>query len=272
MPPDTKSGLRRTRNARFAGFTKRADRARCPRRHCYPTLSADGSSSRPCQSSPRWSVRMVSCLFVRRGGGVSCPGAAKKPEWAAETRRHRRDSSVAHRAKEEVSSLVAASPSRIGNADPSLRRGSWSRVAQLRSPNLPIPPSAWHGTSETNETSVLRPVRPARPVRPNWQLATLALATFPHWQHSQGYLHTLGRNVRLPQHGNGGILCGMRTNANTAAGAGQDSSTARIAPPDMELTMKAIRGIADVDAGRCATVETVRTRLLSRYEPKRVCV
>ena len=138
MPPDTKSGLRRTRNARFAGFTKRADRARCPRRHCYPTLSADGSSSRPCQSSPRWSVRMVSCLFVRRGGGVSCPGAAKKPEWAAETRRHRRDSSVAHRAKEEVSSLVAASPSRIGNADPSLRRGSWSRVAQLhpQAPNM----------------------------------------------------------------------------------------------------------------------------------------
>ena len=24
-------------------------------------------------------TRMVSCLFVRRGGGVSCPGAAKKP-------------------------------------------------------------------------------------------------------------------------------------------------------------------------------------------------
>ena len=130
MPPDTKSGLRRTRNARFAGFTKRADRARCPRRHCYPTLSADGSSSRPCQSSPRWSVRMVSCLFVRRGGGVSCPGAAKKPEWAAGTRRHRRDSSVAHSAKEEVSSRVTASPSRIGSADPSPRRGSWSRVAQ----------------------------------------------------------------------------------------------------------------------------------------------
>ena len=65
----------------------------------------------------------------------SCPGAAKEPEWAAGTRRHRRDdsSSVAHRAKEEVSSRVAASPRRIGSADPSSRLGSWSRVA----PRLP---------------------------------------------------------------------------------------------------------------------------------------
>ena len=65
----------------------------------------------------------------------SCPGAAKEPEWAAGTRRHRRDysPSVAHRAKEEVSSRVAASPRRIGSADPSSRLGSWSRVA----PRLP---------------------------------------------------------------------------------------------------------------------------------------
>ena len=51
------------------------------------------------------------------------------------TRRHRRDdsSSVAHRAKEEVSSRVAASLRRIGSADPSPRLGSWSRVA----PRLP---------------------------------------------------------------------------------------------------------------------------------------
>ena len=65
----------------------------------------------------------------------SCPGAAKEPEWAAWTRRHRRDdsSSVAHRAKEEVSSRVAASLRRIGSADPSPRLGSWSRVA----PRLP---------------------------------------------------------------------------------------------------------------------------------------
>jgi hypothetical protein len=65
----------------------------------------------------------------------SCPGAAKEPEWAAGTRRHRRDdsSSVAHRAKEEVSSRVAASLRRIGSADPSPRLGSWSRVA----PRLP---------------------------------------------------------------------------------------------------------------------------------------
>ena len=64
----------------------------------------------------------------------------------------------------------------------------------------------------------------------------------------------------------------MRTNAHIAAGERQDPSMARVAPPDIELTIKAIRGIADVEAGRCATVEVVRTRLLSRYEPKRACV
>ena len=50
----------------------------------------------------------------------SCPGAAKKPEWAEGTHRHRREDSVARRAKEEVSSRVAASPR--GSAAPILRR------------------------------------------------------------------------------------------------------------------------------------------------------
>lgn len=45
-----------------------------------------------------------------------------------------------------------------------------------------------------------------------------------------------------------------------------------LAPPDVELTIKAVRGIADVDAGRCAPVSEVRARVLSRYEPTRACV
>ena len=82
-------------------------------------------------NSARMGVRVLSCAakaaFVSRRG--------EEPGWAAGTRRHRRDdsTSVAHRAKEEVSSRVAASPRRIGSADPSSRLGSWSRVA----PRLP---------------------------------------------------------------------------------------------------------------------------------------
>ena len=35
--------------------------------------------------------------------------------------------------------------------------------------------------------------------------------------------------------------------------------------PDEELAIKAMRGIADIDAGRCAPVHEVRERILSRY-------
>ena len=90
-----------------------------PRLHAFQGLGEDGD--------------FVKIRVPRRRR--SCPGAAKGPEWAAGTRRHRRDysHSVAHRAKEEVSSRVAASPRRIGSADSSSRLGSWSRVA----PRLP---------------------------------------------------------------------------------------------------------------------------------------
>ena len=42
-------------------------------------------------------------------------------------------------------------------------------------------------------------------------------------------------------------------------------------PPDidMELTLKVVRGIADVAAGRTVPVETVRSRVVSRYEDAR---
>jgi len=41
---------------------------------------------------------------------------------------------------------------------------------------------------------------------------------------------------------------------------------------DMELTVKTVRGIADINAGRCAPIAEVRARILSRYEPSRACV
>ena len=44
------------------------------------------------------------------------------------------------------------------------------------------------------------------------------------------------------------------------------------ASQDGELAIKAMRGIADIEAGRCAPVAEVRERLLSRYEPSRACV
>ena len=105
----------------------------------------------------------------------SCPGAAKEPEWAAGTRRHRRDdsTSVAHRAKEEVSSRVAASPRRIGSADPSSRLGSWSRVA----PRLPIKtPKSRNLCGETaHRNSAMRSSRRLR-----------AILTTPHLRDHSG--------------------------------------------------------------------------------------
>ena len=95
-----------------------------------------------CFSGTRrgWGFRVLSCAakaaFVsRRGegarmGGVDAPPSARRLVLRSASRE---SSSVAHRAKEEVSSRVAASLRRIGSADPSPRLGSWSRVA----PRLP---------------------------------------------------------------------------------------------------------------------------------------
>ena len=41
-------------------------------------------------------------------------------------------------------------------------------------------------------------------------------------------------------------------------------------PPDMELMVKAVQGIADVAAGRTSPIEAVRQRVLARYETSRV--
>lgn len=54
--------------------------------------------------------------------------------------------------------------------------------------------------------------------------------------------------------------------------AAHSVSTSRFETQDMELTMKAVRGIADVEVGRCDSVAEVRSRVLSRYKPSRICV
>lgn len=41
---------------------------------------------------------------------------------------------------------------------------------------------------------------------------------------------------------------------------------------DMDLVMRAVKGIADVEVGRSAPVAEVRARVLSRYESARACV
>ena len=170
MPPDAKSGLRRARNF-TESTTRTVGRPLLIGNNYFETTSFYGGQPPAGLRMPRsYAAKRKSCsgcfqsqnarvkngdaphitrLHAFRGlgedGGFvyfrvprrrrSRPGAAKEPEWAAGTRRHRRDdsSSVAHRAKEEVSSRMAASPRRIGSADPSSRLGSWSRVA----PSLP---------------------------------------------------------------------------------------------------------------------------------------
>ena len=59
----------------------------------------------------------------------------------------------------------------------------------------------------------------------------------------------------------------MRNKAtSTQTGTGAPPS-ARELVQDMDLVVSAMKGIADVEAGRCAPVAEVRTRVLSRYEP-----
>ena len=61
-------------------------------------------------------------------------------------------------------------------------------------------------------------------------------------------------------------------NIEPLATATRTPSAPRFSPQDVELTFKAMRGIADIEAGRSAPVANVRDRVLSRYEPTRACV
>ena len=59
-------------------------------------------------------------------------------------------------------------------------------------------------------------------------------------------------------------MCGMTTaQSDTAVRA---PSTPCLSPQNVELTIKAVRGIADVEAGRCAPVAEVRARIISRTD------
>ena len=63
----------------------------------------------------------------------------------------------------------------------------------------------------------------------------------------------------------------MKTKAQSEI-ATLPSSTSHFESGDMELTMKAVRGIADAEAGRCSPVAEVRARVMSRYEQSRACM
>ena len=52
----------------------------------------------------------------------------------------------------------------------------------------------------------------------------------------------------------------------------EPQTASRNLPPDMELMVKAVQGIADVAAGRSASADVVRARVLARYETSRVHV
>ena len=64
-----------------------------------------------------------------------------------------------------------------------------------------------------------------------------------------------------------GIIHGMRSNAHTRERKTRGQSAPALQQNDVELAIKAIRGLADVAAGRCAPLEEVRARVLSRYSP-----
>ena len=144
------SPCRRTRKAAFAAHETPASRASRKERivldvqgviviqRCRRTARRAVPASRRQDGRSEW-FRVFSCAAE---AAFRVPARRRSP-WAAGTSRHRRDSSVAHRAKEEVSSLVAASPSRIGNADPSPRRGSWSRVALAKARAMGIGHWEW---------------------------------------------------------------------------------------------------------------------------------
>ena len=67
-----------------------------------------------------------------------------------------------------------------------------------------------------------------------------------------------------------GIICGMIVESSISGNITPEQP--HLSPQDVELAVKAMRGISDIEAGRCATVADVRARVLSRYAPARACV
>jgi predicted transcriptional regulator len=59
----------------------------------------------------------------------------------------------------------------------------------------------------------------------------------------------------------------MRSTAHTREKINRVQSAPALQQNDVELAIKAIRGLADIAAGRCAPLEEVRSRVLSRYTP-----
>ena len=68
------------------------------------------------------------------------------------------------------------------------------------------------------------------------------------------------------------IICGMNIEMPIKANVVRRSLPSHPVSQDVELVMNAMRGIADMEAGRCDSVAEVRARVLSRYQAARVCV
>lgn len=62
-----------------------------------------------------------------------------------------------------------------------------------------------------------------------------------------------------------GIICVMIVESSISGNVTPEQP--HLSPQDVELAVKAMRGISDIEAGRCATVADVRARVLSRYAP-----
>ena len=66
-----------------------------------------------------------------------------------------------------------------------------------------------------------------------------------------------------------GIIPNMKAKVPVSKAAHRTKSAPSLSAHDLDLTIKTVRGIADIAAGRFAPVATVRARVLSRYADKR---
>ena len=64
----------------------------------------------------------------------------------------------------------------------------------------------------------------------------------------------------------------IESSISKKSGVAETQVQSRLTSQDVDLAVKAMRGIADIEAGRCAPVGDVRARVLSRYTSARACV
>ena len=94
---------------------------------------------------------------------------------------------------------------------------------------------------------------------------------FPVIRKRRVLYHTAPTNARVKNiffDGSLNALCGIiRDMIIKSPSKHEHAAQAALAPHDVELAIKAVHGIADISAGRCAPLAEVRARVLARYEP-----